>query len=158
MLSSWSWPVSEAAYFCYESVWSVEFDFGRTFECQPTYFTISPHPVMRLRIRRYHPLHSTALNAATFMFNSNQDYRTTDPTQYIFSCCAWVNQASLSDLWILEEFSRFEKDLLFVLSITVCRIVSLSNRTQFSLLLWSLIPLTTLLRWVSMMYPYHYHI
>ena len=78
------------------------------------------------------------------------------PTQYIFSCCAWVTQASLSDVWVLEEFSRFEEDLLFVLSITVCRTVALSDRTQFSLLSWSLIPLTTLLRWVSMMHylPY----
>ena len=32
------------------------------------------------------------------------------PTQYKFSCCAWANQASLSDVWILEEFSRFEKN------------------------------------------------
>ena len=42
MLSSWSWPVSEAGYFCYESAWSVEFDFGRTLDYLPTYLNISP--------------------------------------------------------------------------------------------------------------------
>ena len=42
MLSSWSWHVSEAGYFCYESDWSVEFDFGRTLDCRPPYFNISP--------------------------------------------------------------------------------------------------------------------
>ena len=68
----------ELACVCYESVWSVEFDFGLTFHCQPTYLTISLHPVMRLEIWTYHPLYPAALNAAGIISNPNQDCPTTE--------------------------------------------------------------------------------
>ena len=70
------------------------------------------------------------------------------PTQYIFSCCAWVNQASLSDVWVLEEFSS-EKDLLFVLSITACRTVTHTSHYITEMSIYDVSISLSYLNWIS---------
>ena len=171
----------ELACVCYESVWSVEFDFGQTFDCQPTYLTISPHPVMRLEIRMYHPLHSAAPNAASPVFDSNQDYRSTELSTMLSHNSSTLNRwfephtplfpALLSTYFVVapelirpaclmyglwRSFQVLRKPLSsFLLSPYVGRLPSQIGHSSPYRCDHSFF--TTLLRWVYIMYSYLYH-